>query len=158
LLVLGGLVLFGQALALALRPASVALLVPEPSAWLAILHPCGAALMAGGLVLLVAAQLDLGASWRIGIEEQARPGLVTSGLYRFCRNPIFLGLLLMVAGYALLLPTVLSLLLLAGFYIGVRQQIAAEEDWLLRTYGEAWRAYAGRTGRLLPGVGRRRDQ
>ena len=45
---------------------------------------------------------------RIGIEDAARPGLVTGGLYRFCRNPIFLALLVVIAGYTLMLPTVLS--------------------------------------------------
>lgn len=60
------------------------------------------------------AQLNLGASWRIGIEESSNPGLVTSGFYRFCRNPIFFAILIMLAGYTLLLPTRLSLALLVG--------------------------------------------
>jgi protein-S-isoprenylcysteine O-methyltransferase Ste14 len=102
----------------------------------------------------VTAQLHLGASWRIGIDEGASPGLVTSGLYRFCRNPIFLALLVTLSGYTLMLPTRLSLGLLLGAYIGVRQQVAAEEAYLLRTYGESYREYARRVGRFLPGLGR----
>jgi protein-S-isoprenylcysteine O-methyltransferase Ste14 len=98
----------------------------------------------------------MGASWRIGIEEGARPGLVTGGLYRYSRNPIYVGLLLTVAGYAALLPTVLSLVLLAGSYAGIRMQIAAEEAYLAATYGDAFGDYAARVGRLLPGLGRRR--
>ena len=42
--------------------------------------------MLGGLVLMVTAQLHLGASWRIGIEAGARPGLVTGGLYAVSRD------------------------------------------------------------------------
>ncbi len=84
------------------------------------------------------------------------PGLVTDGLYRFCRNPIFLALLLTMTGYAVLLPTRLSAALLLGAYIGVRQQVSAEEAHLLRVYGEAYRGYARRVGRFLPGVGRLR--
>jgi protein-S-isoprenylcysteine O-methyltransferase Ste14 len=113
----------------------------------------GAALMIAGLAFLVAAQLDLGASWRIGIEQQATPGLVTDGLYRFCRNPIYLALLIIVAGYALLIPTLLSLALLVGTYVGSRQQTSAEEAYLERVYGDAYRAYARRVGRFLPGIG-----
>jgi protein-S-isoprenylcysteine O-methyltransferase Ste14 len=113
----------------------------------------GAALMLAGLVLLVAAQLDLGASWRIGIEQQATPGLVTDGLYRFCRNPIYLALLIVVAGYALLVPTLLSLALLIGTYVGARQQTLAEEAYLARVYADAYRAYVRRAGRFLPGIG-----
>jgi protein-S-isoprenylcysteine O-methyltransferase Ste14 len=119
-------------------------------------HVGGTALLFGGLALLVVALLDLGVSWRIGIEEGSRSGLVTSGLYRFCRNPIFAAILIMVAGYALLLPTRLSLLLLVGAFIGIRQQALAEEAYLLRTHGDAYRAYARRVGRFLPGVGKLR--
>ena len=116
----------------------------------------GAVLLLGGIVLLVAAQLDLGASWRIGIEEGAAPGLVTGGLYRFCRNPIFLAFFVFVAGYALLLPTRLSLILLVGTYIGVRQQVSVEEGWLRLTYGDGYRDYARRVGRFLPWAGKLR--
>jgi protein-S-isoprenylcysteine O-methyltransferase Ste14 len=47
-----------------------------------------------------------------------------------------------------------SLLLLAGGYVGVRAQTSAEEAYLERAYGDAWRAYARRVGRFLPGLGR----
>lgn len=149
---IAAILLGGQAVVAAAWPASIHVL-PMDTTWLEILRIAGVVVMFGGLLALIVAQLELGASWRIGIDETASPGLVVSGLYRFCRNPIFLALLLVVAGYALLLPTVLSLILLAGFYVGVRQQIVAEESWLLRTYGEPYRAYARRVGRLVPGVG-----
>jgi protein-S-isoprenylcysteine O-methyltransferase Ste14 len=55
-----------------------------------------------------------------------------------------------------MLPTVLSLVLLAGAYLGIRLQIAAEERYLKRAYGDAFRDYAGRVGRLLPGLGKLR--
>lgn len=147
-------VLVGQAAIAVLRPEMLPLAQahwragPGAGAWL------GAALLAGGLVLLVAAQLALGASWRIGIDERARPGLVTGGLYARSRNPIFLALLAFIAGYMLLLPTLLSALLLAGAYVAIRQQIAEEERYLTRAYGDAYRDYARRVGRLVPGIGK----
>jgi protein-S-isoprenylcysteine O-methyltransferase Ste14 len=119
-----------------------------------ILQWAGAVLLLGGTALLAAAQLNMGASWRIGIKQGEAPGLVTAGLYRFCRHPIYLGLLAALTGYAALLPTPLSLALLASAYLGARVQAAAEEAHLDRTYGEAFRAYARRTGRFLPGIGR----
>jgi len=106
--------------------------------------------------LLVVAQLNLGASWRIGIEEGSSPGLVTSRFYRFCRNPIFLAILILLTGYVLLLPTRLSLVLLVGAFIGIRQQVLTEEAYLSRMYGDAYRSYAHRVGRFVPGVGRLR--
>ena len=120
------------------------------------LQLAGAVLLVGGVALLAAAQLNLGASWRVGIREGEAPGLVTSGLYRYCRHPIYLGLLTALAGYAALLPTALSLVLLAVAYAGARAQAAAEEAYLERAYGEAFVAYARGAGRFLPWLGRRR--
>ena len=148
-------VLVGQAAIAALRPEMLPLAEADWRATHGLRAWLGAVLLAGGLVLLVAAQLELGASWRIGIEEGARPGLVTSGLYAHSRNPIFLALLAVIAGYAMLIPTLLSALLLAGAYVAIRQQIAEEERYLARTYGDAYRDYARRVGRLVPRVGKR---
>jgi protein-S-isoprenylcysteine O-methyltransferase Ste14 len=120
------------------------------------LQVAGAVLLVGGIALLASAQLNMGASWRIGIKVGEAPGLVVSGLYRFCRHPIYLGLITAVAGYTALLPTRLSLALLAAAYVGARAQAAAEEAHLQRTYGEVWRHYARHIGRFLPGIGRLR--
>ena len=147
------LLLLAQAVAAAVwadRPTRLALLPP------ALAFTLGGILLFGGIALLVIAQLALGASWRIGIDANARAGLVTGGLYRFSRNPIYLALLITIAGYALLLPTLLSAALLLGTYLGVRRQTAAEESYLVHTYGEAFRDYARRVGRLLPGIGKLR--
>jgi protein-S-isoprenylcysteine O-methyltransferase Ste14 len=146
--------LIGQALAAAARPEMLPLAQADWRSPPGIRHVLGAVLLFGGLLLLVAAQLNLGASWRIGIDEGAKPGLITGGLYAFCRNPIFLALLVILAGYTLLLPTFLSAAMLAGAYVAIRQQIAEEESYLVRTYGEPYREYARRVGRLLPGIGK----
>jgi protein-S-isoprenylcysteine O-methyltransferase Ste14 len=111
----------------------------------------GTTLMLGGIALLVVAQLDLGASWRIGVDEGAKPGLVTGGLYRWTRNPIYLALLVVFTGYALLLPRPLSLFLLGAAFIGILRQVRAEERYLAEKYGEEFRDYARRVPRFAPG-------
>ena len=150
------LLLVGQALVAAVRPESLALVIPADHRGAGIGYATGTVLLFGGIALLVAAQLNLGAAWRIGIEEGARPGLVTNGFYRFCRNPIFFALLVVLAGYTLMLPSRLSLLLLLGTFIGIRQQVLTEEAYLSRTYGDVYRAYASRVGRFVPGIGKLR--
>jgi protein-S-isoprenylcysteine O-methyltransferase Ste14 len=147
-------VLAGQAFDAAMRPADVHLqtwLSPQTALTLSIV---GAIVLVGGLALLVVAQLQMGASWRIGIDESAAPGLIDTGLFRFCRNPIYLALLVVIAGYVALLPTLVSVLMWAGAYFAIRLQIGAEEAYLQRSYGEAYQAYAHRVGRLLPNLGR----
>ncbi|MDX2170921.1 MAG: isoprenylcysteine carboxylmethyltransferase family protein [Deltaproteobacteria bacterium] len=107
-----------------------------------------------GIVLMVRAQLDMGASWRVGVDEQARPGLVTGGLYRVSRNPIYLALFVALAGFTLVMPTWLSLLALIGAVVGVGRQVREEEAYLRRAYGTDFERYAARVGRFLPGIGR----
>ena len=146
--------LIGQAVVAARWPDALALAEADRREAPLVRIVLGALLLFGGLLLQAAAMLGLGASWRIGIDEGAKPGLVTGGLYRFSRNPIFLALIAALAGYTLLLPTLLSALILAGACVAIRQQIAEEESYLLRTYGEPYREYARRVGRLLPGIGK----
>jgi protein-S-isoprenylcysteine O-methyltransferase Ste14 len=137
----------------AVRPVAIRTdtwLSPQVTLTLAII---GAIVLIGGLVLLATAQWQMGASWRIGIDDNARPGLVVSGLFRLSRNPIYLALLTIITGYVALLPTLWSLLLWLVAYLLVRLQIAAEERYLRLSYGEAYETYARRVGRLLPCFG-----
>ena len=154
LLVLLGAALIAQAVVTATRRNPHAHFLIWQGPVHEILQFAGAMVMFAGIALFAVAELQLGPSWRIGVEEGAKPGLVTCGLYRFCRNPIFLGALIMLTGYAALLPTPLSVALLLGAYVGFRAQAAIEEDYLQRTYGEAYRDYARRVGRFVPGVGK----
>jgi protein-S-isoprenylcysteine O-methyltransferase Ste14 len=98
--------------------------------------------------------LHLGASWRIGIDAGASPGLVTDGMYRFCRNPIFSAMFLTLAGLAVLQPTWLSAVAIVGAFMAVRSQVVEEEAYLLKTYANDYRAYARRVGRFVPRLGR----
>lgn len=123
---------------------------PQPDAATA----AGAMLLAVGLLFLVVAQLQLGQSWRIGIEEDARPGLVVHGLYSVSRNPIFLGMFTVLAGLVVLLPTWLSLAVLVGSIWCVRSQVLEEEAYLSGAYGHKYWQYAGVVGRFVPGLGR----
>lgn len=153
----GFFVVFGvlgvQAFLAAINPARVygTWLPPQAAVTLSAI---GAIILIGGLALLVVAQLQMGASWRIGIDERANPGLVDTGLFRFCRNPIYLALLVIITGYIAMVPTPISILMWVSAYLMIRLQIHAEEAYLRRSYGEAYDAYVRRVGRLLPYLGR----
>ncbi len=148
--------LLAEAALAAVAPRRLPGLVPLAPATAAVLRATGTVMVLGATALMLAAQLDLGASWRVGIDEGARPGLLTGGLYRYSRNPIYVAMLTALLGFALLLPSWISLGLLIGAGLGIRRHVRDEEAYLARTYGEEYRRYAARVGRFVPGVGRLR--
>ena len=148
--------LLAEAALAAVAPRRLPGLVPLAPATAAVLRATGTVMVLGATALMLAAQLDLGASWRVGIDEGARPGLVTGGLYRYSRNPIYVAMLAALLGFALLLPSWISLGLLIGAGLGIRRHVRDEEAYLARTYGEEYRRYAARVGRFVPGVRRLR--
>jgi protein-S-isoprenylcysteine O-methyltransferase Ste14 len=77
--------------------------------------------------------------------------LVVLGLYRFTRNPMYIGVLCVVAGLSLLTGSLLlaaySAFLAVSFHIRV---VVYEERVLARDFPEEWTAYSGRVNRWLP--------
>lgn len=68
--------------------------------------------------------------------------LVTTGVHGFSRNPMYLGLLLLLAGWALLLANAVAVLLLPAFILYInRYQIRPEERILAERFGEDYAAY-----------------
>ena len=117
----------------------------------------GVALVIVGVVITVGSQLAMGRSWRADVDPDARSPLVTTGPFRLVRNPVFAGSAVSVVGLALVVPNVVSLLMVAAFLAGLEIQVRlVEEPYLLRVHGDAYRDYAARTGRFMPGVGRLR--
>jgi protein-S-isoprenylcysteine O-methyltransferase Ste14 len=115
----------------------------------------GLVALAAGAWLTLRAQLQMGVSWRIGVDPKERTALVTHGVFGWVRNPIFSGMLLGLVGVALLVPHALSFAGLAVVALGIELQVRrVEEPYLLRTHGDAYRAYARSAGRFVPGFGR----
>ncbi|MBI4516224.1 MAG: isoprenylcysteine carboxylmethyltransferase family protein [Deltaproteobacteria bacterium] len=110
-------------------------------------------LLVGGSVLTLAAQRQMGVSWRIGIDDRPTD-LVTTGVFRHVRNPIFTGLLALMAGIVLLSPAWWSGVMALLTALAVRLQVAFEEQHLSALHGDAYLAYAARAGRFIPFAGR----
>jgi protein-S-isoprenylcysteine O-methyltransferase Ste14 len=66
------------------------------------------------------------------------------------RHPIYALQVVMLAGAALLLPTLLSLGALVAHFCCVAIKAADEENYLTQVHGQAYRDYAASTGRLIP--------
>jgi protein-S-isoprenylcysteine O-methyltransferase Ste14 len=119
------------------------------------LHVAGIALAALGGLAVFAAQLGMGASWRIGVSDDQRTELVTGGWFRLCRNPIYAAMIVGWTGFALMVPTWLAFAAVVVIAIGLELQVRfVEEPYLVRTHGDEYGQYARRVGRFVPGVGR----
>lgn len=115
----------------------------------------GAGVFVAGFAFTVAAQLSMGDSWRIGVDQREQTKFISRGLFRVCRNPIFSGMLAVLAGLFLLVPGVLALLAFATALAGLQIQVRlVEEPYLARTHGKAYVSYAARVGRFVPVLGR----
>lgn len=120
-------------------------------------HAAGGGLFFGGFFATLMAQLAMGDSWRIGVDESERTELVTTGPFTAVRNPIFSGMIPVAVGLALLVPNVIALLAVVALIAALEIQTRlVEEPYLLRAHGEAYRSYAARAGRFFPLVGRLR--
>ena len=115
----------------------------------------GVALFAIGLAATLYAQIAMGASWRIGVDEQERTELVTSGPFAVVRNPIFSAMLPTSVGLALVVPNVVALAGVGALFLALEIQVRlVEEPYLARVHGERYLDYAARVGRFVPGLGR----
>ncbi|WP_312362370.1 isoprenylcysteine carboxylmethyltransferase family protein [Ensifer sp.] len=106
-----------------------------------IVHAGGLALMVLGGGLTMLSQWAMRHSWKIGIPEEQDAPLVTSGLYAFSRNPIYVGMVAALIGTVLAVPNVVSVALALSAWISISYQIRMEETHLSRVFGEAYGAY-----------------
>ncbi len=112
-----------------------------PIPWLGLywLVGIGLAHLAAALIWVLVAQIQMGDSWRIGIDEKSSSPLVQHGLFGVSRNPIFLGMLVMLVGLLFTNPTATTLIVtLLGFAL-IHIQVRLKEPFLLDKYGEAYR-------------------
>lgn len=103
-----------------------------------------------GVVLLVAAAAQM-LAWRTTVHPHGRPAaLVTGGLFRLSRNPIYLADALILTGLTLWWDGLLALVLVPLFMALItRRFILPEEERLRATFGAAAEGYMARTRRWL---------
>ncbi len=102
-----------------------------------------------GAMLAFAAQMAMGASWRVGVQAEAAGDLVSEGIYTFSRNPTFLGQTALLAGVAFAAPTLLGGIAVLIFFSSAQMQIRSEEAVLLQAHGDAFKAFCARTPRWV---------
>lgn len=102
-----------------------------------------------GLFYITAGVFTLGMSFRTSIDFGEKAQLITSGIYRHCRNPMALGLILLGWATALLHQTFFAILVALVLHLTNRMRVHFEEKYLTIIIGERYTEFCGSTGRFF---------
>ena len=113
--------------------------------------------LAGALTFLAALYLfrrthsALGRNWSVTLEVRENHALITEGIYKYVRHPMYSAFWLWAIAQAFLLPNwIAGFAGIAGFGTLYLIRVRHEEQMMLETFGDAYAEYAGRTGRVFP--------
>lgn len=109
----------------------------------------GSAIMALGTLIVVVAQRQMGNAWRVGVRAGDAPLFVTAGLFRFSRNPIFVGMIAMALGAALAVGLWWGWAAGLAFAIACHVQVRIEEAHLAHAFGTDYEDFRRATPRWL---------
>jgi len=113
----------------------------------------GAAVFASSLWLFYRTHKDLGRNWSVTLEIRDRHALVTSGVYRHVRHPMYAAFWLWAVAQALLLPNwVAGPAGLIGFGTLFFLRVRREEELMIEAFSDEYRRYMERTSRILPRI------
>jgi protein-S-isoprenylcysteine O-methyltransferase Ste14 len=114
----------------------------------------GAVVLAVAVWLFWRSHADLGRNWSPSLQLHEGHELVTGGVYRWIRHPMYASQWVWGVAQVLLLRNRISgpagLVLFAPLYLS---RVPREEQMMLERFGEAYRAYMSRTGRVFPRLG-----
>lgn len=126
-------------------------LLYAPSLWQSV---AATAIVVLGITGTTWAQLEMGKSWRIGVNQHERTELIQSGPFTIVRNPIFSYMILTSIGLTWLLPNWISIAATASVVIAIELQVRfVEEPYLRRVHGDTYDRYCKNVGRFVPFIG-----
>lgn len=109
----------------------------------------GVAFCLAGLSLLLWSLISFGRSFRVGIDTGRPDKLITTGVFKHSRNPIYIAFALILIGQFLIFPNwILLAYVFAGFWL-FHRQVLREEEYLSRHYAEYYAEYRRRVRRYL---------
>jgi protein-S-isoprenylcysteine O-methyltransferase Ste14 len=111
----------------------------------------GVIILIASLVVFWRAHADLGNNWSASLQIREGHDLVTQGIYQYIHHPMYASEWLWAIAQALLLHNwiagLATLVLFAPLYF---IRVPREERMMFDTFGNAYRDYAGQTGRIVP--------
>lgn len=114
-----------------------------------IVKSAGVVLLILSLCWIFIAQIHMGQSWRIGFNKNYAAPLISTGVFRISRNPVFLGMIVTQTGFFLVMPSVITLMILSQVYQFLQIQVRLEEEYLATVHGDVYKNYCTQTRRWL---------
>ncbi|MBK6296527.1 MAG: isoprenylcysteine carboxylmethyltransferase family protein [Sphingomonadales bacterium] len=112
--------------------------------------PVIAAMLSGaGASIVIVAQVQMGRAWRVGVRHGDAPLFIRHGLFRFSRNPIFVGMMMIGLGVALNTSLWWVWLAWMAFVAACHVQVQIEEAHLRASFGDAYCDFASSTPRWI---------
>ena len=104
-----------------------------------------------GLILSAISQHQMGKSWRMAGTNSNNTDLITSGLFRYSRNPIYLGILISFIGLVILIPNIIAAVCYTVFYIAFYLLVRfVEEPHLKIVHKLKYQNYCNKVNRFFP--------
>ncbi len=92
----------------------------------------------------------MGTRWRMDVSLTGEEELITDGLFRYVRHPIYSLSMLLMGCSLVVVPTLPMLAVAATHFVLIQLKARNEERHLLSVHGDAYRRYLARTGRFVP--------
>jgi protein-S-isoprenylcysteine O-methyltransferase Ste14 len=109
--------------------------------------------LATSLWLFFRSHADLGTNWSLTLELREHHRLITHGVYRAIRHPMYSALALYSIAQALLIPNwIAGFANIVAFALLLALRLGAEEHMMAEQFGDEYAMYSARTKRLVPGI------
>jgi len=103
-------------------------------------------------ILIVAGFILLSASWKVLFRAQKEHAIATTGPYARIRHPQYLGFIIIMFGFLLQWPTIITLIMFPILTVMYARLALREEAQMVKEFGEAYEQYRERTPTFLPHV------
>ncbi len=101
------------------------------------------------IIWIIIGQNQMEKSWRIGIYDEEKTRLIKTGLFKFSRHPIFLGLIVLLFSSFLCMPNAITFAVFSIGFVLIQIEALLEEKELFLKHGDEYKKYCNETGRWI---------
>ena len=114
---------------------------------------CALFLAIVGLIITVIGQQQMGSSWRAIVAKSKSTQLITHGLFKYSRNPVYMGTLILFFSVVILFPHIIMLICFLFAYLSIELLVRFDEEpHLKKVHGVEYENYCKSVNRFLPKV------